>query len=271
MPQSETSVETRYKVQVLDRALAILNVLSEQAGDLSLAELSEKLQLHKSTVHRLIMVLERHRLVDKHPQTARYRLGMKLFELGSKAIENVDLHERCRPHLTRILYDINETVHCSVLDQGEVLYIEKMEPQRSVRMASSVGRRAPAYCTAMGKAMLAALPESEVDDIIRRSGLKPLTRKTITTPAELKAELKAIRMRHYAIDDEEKEEGVRCVAAAVLGYSGRPVAAISASGPSFRITKDKLPMIARAVVEATQALSAELGYRPRLQSISRAP
>ncbi|HWR34330.1 MAG TPA: IclR family transcriptional regulator [Clostridia bacterium] len=250
-------------MQVLDRALAILNVLSDQKVGLSLAELSEKLQLHKSTVHRLVMVLERHRLVDKHPQTARYRLGMRLFELGSKAIDNIDLRERCRPHLTRIVYEINETVHCSVLDHGEVLYIEKMEPQRGLRMASSVGYRAPAYCTAMGKAMLALLPEVEVDEIVRQSGLKQVTRKTIVTPADLRAELKLIRLRHYAMDDEEKEEGVRCVGAAVVGYSGRPVAAISVSGPSFRITKDKLPNIAKAVIDVARALSAELGHKPQ--------
>jgi DNA-binding IclR family transcriptional regulator len=206
-------------------------------------------------------VLERHRLVNKSPATGRYRLGLKLFELGSKAIASTELREHARAHLNRVMYETEETVHFCVLDQGEVLYVEKMEPQRSVRMASSVGRRMPAHSTAVGKSMLAELKETEVDDIIRRWGLRAITRKTITTPAELKAELRGIRARGYAVDDEENEEGVRCVGAAVRDYSGRPVAAISVSGPAFRVTHEKVPIIAKSVMEAGQALSSELGFK----------
>lgn len=251
---------------MLDRALAVIDALAQDPGGISLAQLSTKLKLHKSTVHRLVMVLERHRLLEKHSETGRYRLGLKLFELGSRAIAGMDLRDRARPHLQRVMYETDETVHLCVLDEGEVLYVDKIEPQRSVRMASSVGRRMPMHCTAVGKAILAELPASQIDDIVRLHGLRPSTRRTVRTPAELTAELAAVRSRGYAIDDEENEEGVRCVGAAIVDSTGSAVAAISVSGPSFRITKEKVPVVSRSVVAAAQAISAQLGYRPRIQA-----
>ncbi len=164
MPHSKTD-SSPYKVQVLDRALSILRLLGERPGDRSLAEVCAGLKLHKSTGHRLLTVLEQNRFVEKSPSTGRYRLGLRLFELGSKAIASLDLREQSRPHLNMVLQETEETVHFCLFNQGEVLYIEKMEPQRSVRMSSSIGRRAPAYCTAVGKAILAELPVSEVNAI----------------------------------------------------------------------------------------------------------
>jgi IclR family transcriptional regulator, KDG regulon repressor len=251
-----------YRVQVLDRALAALEVLSNHQGDCSLAELCVELKLHKSTTHRLMMVLEQHRFVDKSPDTGRYRLGLKLFEFGSKAMASLDLRRHSRPYLNQLLQEIGETVHFCILDDGQVFYIEKVEPQHSVRMACTVGSRAPAYCTAVGKAMLAELPEAEVNGIVKRWGLKPVTKSTIRTPAGLKAELKTVRLRGYAVDDEEKEEGLRCIGAAVRGHSGKLFAAISVSGPAFRVTKERIPEIGAAVMRAAADLSAELGFRP---------
>jgi DNA-binding IclR family transcriptional regulator len=260
VPQSKTK-QSPYRVQVLDRALAALEVLSARPQEHSLVELCNALKLHKSTVHRLMMVLEQHRFVDKNPETGRYRLGLKLFEFGSKAIGALDLQRHSKPYLNRLLQEIDETVHFCILDDGQVLYIAKVEPQRSVRMACTVGSRAPAYCTAVGKAMLAELPDAEVNSIIRRRGLKAITKNTLTTAAKLKAELKAVRIRGFAIDDEEKEEGLRCVGAAVRGHSGRLIAAISVSGPAFRVTKERIPDIGRAVMAAAGDLSEELGYQ----------
>jgi DNA-binding IclR family transcriptional regulator len=244
----------------MDRALAILDVLGSLSGDSSLVELCVALNLHKSTLHRLMMVLERHRLVDKNPDTGRYRLGLKLFELGSKAIASLDLREQARPHLTRLQQETEETVNFAVLDQGEVLYIAKIEPQRNLRIAAHVGHRFPAYCTALGKAMLAESPETEVDSILRGCEMKARTPNTITTPAMLKDELRMIHSRGYAIDDEENDEGARCVGVAVRDQRGNPVAAISVSGPASRVTKSKVPEIAKVLIRSAQALSKELGY-----------
>ena len=259
VPQSKTRVSP-YRVQVLDRALAALAILADRSSECGLAELCIELKLHKSTVHRLMMVLEQHRLVVKNQDTGRYRLGLKLFELGSKAIEGLDLRARARPYLDRLQNEFSETVFFCILDDGQVFYMEKVESQQSVRTACTVGSRAPAYCTAVGKAMLAELTEKEVDNVIRRWGLKAITKNTIRTAAALRTELKAVRSRGYAIDDEEKEEGLRCVSAAVRGHSGKLVAAMSVSGPAFRITKERIPEIGRVMMQAAGELSRELGY-----------
>jgi len=259
VPQVETS-RSPYRVQVVDRALAALDVLANRSSECSLAELCIALGLHKSTVHRLMMVLEQHRLVDKNPETGRYRLGLKLFEFGSKAIAALDPRRHARPHLDRLQRELAETVFFCILDDGQVFYLDKVESQQSIRTACTVGSRAPAYCTAVGKAMLAELPDAEVSDIVRRWGLKAITANTITTAAALKAELKTVRSRGYAIDNEEKEQGLRCISAAVRGHSGKLFAAISVSGPAFRITKGRIPEIGHVVMRAANDLSVEFGY-----------
>lgn len=264
MSQSKTKAiaKSPYQVQVLDRALAILQMLSAEGPDLSLVAISDKLELHKSTVHRLLMVLERHKLIERNSVNGRFRLGLKLFELGTRAVSQLDLRERARPVLERLVLETSETVHLCVLDDAEVVYLDKIEPERSVRMASTVGRRNPAYCTAVGKAILAYLPEGQVEGIVRKYPLKAITANTITSFLELKTELAAIRERGYAMDDEEIEEGVRCVSCVVRDFSNAPVAAISVSGPSFRLTREKVKSISRPVIAAATALSTELGFKP---------
>jgi DNA-binding IclR family transcriptional regulator len=257
---SETSTSP-YQVQVLDRAIAIIDALAGDGVDASLMDLSEKLHLHKSTAHRLLMILERHRFVERQPNTGRYQLGLRLFELGSEAIARFDIRERARLHLERLVLEVDETVHLCVLDAGEVLYLDKIEPSRSVRMASRIGRRSAVHCTAVGKAMLAHLPEREVEKILEQRGMARLTPKTIVTMADLKADLETVRVRGYAIDNEEAEEGLRCVGAAILGRNGRPLGAISASAPSFRLPLEKVPAVAAAICAAARALSEESGYR----------
>jgi len=268
VPQSKTN-NSPYRVQVLDRALAALEVLANRSTECGLAEICKTLKLHKSTAHRLMMVLEQHRLVDKNPDTGRYRLGLKLFEFGSKAFGAIDLRRHAKPYLDRLQSEFGETVFFCMLDDGQVFYIEKIESQQSVRTACTVGSRAPAYCTAVGKAMLAELPDTAVSEIIRRSGLKAVTPNTITTVAAFKAELRAIRVRGYAIDNEEKEPGLRCVSAPVRSESGKLLAALSVSGPAFRLTKERVPEIGKAVMQAAGELSYELGYRPTAMELVR--
>ena len=259
VPRGKTPASP-YRVQVLDRAVSVLDALAARQEDASLAELCRAVGLHKSTVHRLMMVLEGHRLVSKNPENGRYRLGLKLFEFGTKAVAALDLREHSRPYLTRLLQETKETVHFCILDLGDVVYLEKMEPERSVRMSSRVGRRHPAYCTAVGKAMMAELPETELEDLLAQIELKPVTSRTITSVEALRAEFKLIHERGYAVDDEEMEEGVRCVGAAVRDHAGRAIAAVSVSGPSFRVTGTQIPIIAECVGRAATELSSELGY-----------
>jgi len=260
MPRTRAK-DSPYQVQVLDRAVVILDTLAAVGGDLSLFELSERLDLHKSTIHRLLMVLERHRLVERHPESGKYGLGLKLFELGQNAFARLGIGDRAHPHLERLASEAGETAHLCTLDDGEVLYLEKVEPSRTVRVPSGVGHRNPAHCTAVGKALLADLEDAELDAIIRRRGLRQYTPNTITSAAVLRRELRTIRERGYAIDDEEIEEGLRCVGAPVRDHSGRVVASMSVAGPAFRLTRARTQAIARLVTKAAGALSSELGHR----------
>ncbi|HTD23883.1 MAG TPA: IclR family transcriptional regulator [Terriglobales bacterium] len=255
-----------YQIQVLDRALAVLKVLSQEGPDLTLAQVSSLLHLHKSTAHRLIMVLEGHKLIERNSKNGTYRLGMKLFELGTRAVSQLDLRERARPILERLVRDTDETVHLCVYDNGEVVYVDKVEPARSVRLASTVGRRHPAFCTAVGKSMMAVMPEEQIEAAVHKHGLRPLTRKTIGSLSELKSELAKVRKLGYAVDNEENEEGVCCVGAVVRNASGDPVAAISVSGPSFRLPAYKIPIVAKSVIAAANVLSEDLGYHDSLES-----
>jgi len=268
MPNTETQNGV-YKVQVMDRAVAILDVLAANGSELSLGDLTEALQLHKSTVHRLLMVLESYRFVDKNPLTGRYRLGMRLFELGSKAVANLNLRDRARLKLERLAFETNETVHLCVMDHGEMLYLDKVEPQRSVRLASSVGRRISAHCSGVGKAMLAYMEEGKVREILRKSGLPSITKNTITTPAVLRVELQKIHERGYAVDNEENEEGVRCIAAPIFDYSGQAVAAVSISGPTFRLGQSQVPSLAKIVLGIAAEISQELGAPAQSRAAAR--
>jgi DNA-binding IclR family transcriptional regulator len=253
--------ETRYKVQVIDRALAIIEVLAAEGPALTLAELAARIELPKSTVLRLLNVLQRHRFVEREPRSGDYRLGLKLVELGSAASAQLDFVERARPWLRRLLDATGETVFLSVLDGAEVLAVERIESPRTVRVPLSAGGRTPSHCTANGKALLAYLPEGELEARLGPGRLRAYTRNTITTTGALKNELRRVRALGYAVDREEMEEGLKCVAAPIRNMSGAVVASAGILGPAFRLPERKLPAVAAEVVKAAEAISAELGFK----------
>ena len=251
--------DSPYQVQVLDRALGILESLSKEGPELGPAELSEMLDLHKSTVHRLLMVLERHRLIERRPQNGKYRLGMRLFELGSQAVAQLDLRERAKPYLERVVSETGETAHICILNGDRMLSIVNVESPHTLRTPSTVGQRTPLHCTSVGKTLLAFLPEDEADELITNCELTRYTDRTLTTRMKLKAELKLIRRRGYAMDNGEIEEGLRCLAAPVWDYSGKVIAALSIAGPAFRLTEARIPAVSQVVIDAAKRLSEELG------------
>ena len=250
-----------YRVQVLERAVDILQVLSEDSHELGACEVAERLSLHKSTTHRLLMVLDHHRLIRRNSETGKYALGLRLFELGTRAVRGLQLREQAQSFLDELARETGETAHISVFDNGEMVSVAYAEGSRSMRMPATVGRRTPAYCSAVGKAMLAFLPGAALDDVLARP-LRARTAKTLVTRAALDADLRQVRLRGYAVDNEEIEKGLRCVGGPVWNYTGDVVAAISVAGPAFRITKSRVPAVARAVLATTRGLSTELGHRP---------
>ena len=250
-----------YRVQVLERAVDILQVLSEDSRELAAGEVAERLSLHKSTIHRLLTVLDQHRLIRRNAETGRYALGLRLFEFGTRAVRGLKLRDQAQPHLDQLARETGETAHICVFDNGEMLSLGYAEGSRSLRMPATVGRRTPAYCSAVGKAMLAFLPESALDEVLARP-LQACTGKTLVTREALLADLRQVRIRGYSVDNEEIEKGLRCVGGPVWNHTGEVAGAVSVAGPSFRITRTRVPAIARAVLAMTRRLSAELGYMP---------
>jgi DNA-binding IclR family transcriptional regulator len=257
----EATPQGTYKVQALDRAFAVLDLLGESGTPLGLAQVATSLQLHKSTAHRFLMVLEKHRMVER-TAGGKFRLGLRLFDLGNRAIEQYDLRERAQPHLKRLVAETEETAHLCILEGAHVIYIDKIEPARSVRMITRIGASNPVHCTAVGKAMLAFLPEERITDILGRLRFERYTSHTISTVEALRAEIEKTRRRGYAVDDEEFEEGLRCIAVPVLDAQRLPVAAVSVSGPSFRVTAQKLPTIANHLLQCVRGISVDMGFVP---------
>jgi DNA-binding IclR family transcriptional regulator len=192
----------------------------------------------------------------------KFRLGLRLFDLGNRAIEQYDLRERAQPHLKRLVAETEETAHLCILEGSHVIYIDKIEPARSVRMITRIGASNPVHCTSVGKAMLAFLPEERLNDILGRLRFERYTSHTISTAEALRAEIEKTRRRGYAVDDEEFEEGLRCIAVPVLDAQRLPVAAVSVSGPSFRVTAQKLPTIANHLLQCVRGISVDMGFIP---------
>ena len=254
------AVHSPYRVQVLDRTAGILQVLADARSSLGPAQIAEQLSLHKSTIHRLLAALERHGYIRRQPGNGKYSLGLKLFELGSRAVAGLDLREPAQSILERLVSETGETAHLCVIDGGQMVSVAIAESSRTVRTPATVGRRSPLHCTAVGKAILAFLPERALRALLKQQPLRKFTSRTLVTRAALMAELARIRARGYAIDDEEIEEGLRCVGAPVRNYSGAVVASLSIAGPAFRLSRARLPLLAEAVTDAAERLSADLGY-----------
>ena len=252
-------IRPRYRVQVLDRSFHILDALAAAKAEVSPAELASSLRLHKSTVHRLLIVLESQRFI-RRTTDGRYGLGTKLIEMGSRAVEQLDLGGHAMPFLRRLVEETGETAHISILSGTEMISIANAPSRWTLSRPSTVGRRTQIYCTSIGKAFVAFLPEDRRAALVELLPFTPHTRRTITTSEALLAELDRVRKRGYAIDDEEEEEGLRCIGAPVRDYSGEVVASVSIAGPVFRVRKGRVGELSRAVVRASADLSAALGY-----------
>lgn len=246
------------KVQVVDRVASILDCFSLDRPELGVGELSRMTGLSKGTVHRFLNALRRHRLIEQNPVTKQYRLGLKLFELGTRAIANVDHVGQAEAFLHRLAKETGETTHLAVLDQGMTFYVAKVEGWHSLRMPSQVGKRLPSHCTGLGKALLAFLPGSELEGIVAKHGLPRFTDRTITSLTALKRELAQVRKQGYSVDQGEVEDGLYCVGAPVRDFTGAVVAAISIAGPSTRI-EGTIPRLAREVIATASDISKALG------------
>lgn len=241
--------------------MALVRAVQHHSQGVTITDLARELGIPKSSVYRLLATLSRQNWVVETPDTGRYRLGLGLLEVGAQALSTLNVREVARPHLERLWAQSRETVHLGVLDGTEVIYVVKYESPETIRLYSEVGRRAPLFCTGLGKALLMAMAEDTREALIARIVFSSRTSRTLTDPAALRRDLEAAQARGYAIDDTEHEEGVRCAACA-FGSEQGTFAAISIAGPQFRMTNERLADLGRRVAEECAALTARFRAFP---------
>lgn len=248
-------------VQSVEKALLLVELLARENREMSLTEISGYSGWPKSTIHGLLATLRDYRYIDQSEMSGNYRLGIRFFEVGNVVASSWDIRRVAMPYMQELNRKFGEMVQLATEEDGEVLYIEKVESNHLIRIVSEIGRRLPMHCSGLGKAMLAYMSSSEVRRIVTRHGLAKLTQRTITMLPQLEKELLAIRRRGYAVDDREIMEGLRCVAAPIFVESGGARYAVSISGMSNNMAGSRLEEMVIAVVEAAKGISHSMGYK----------
>jgi len=254
-------------VQTIERVSSMLDILAQSAQGISIRELSSAIGLPKGTTHRLLSSLSYFSYVRQDPKTRNYFLGLKFVEFGQILLSQLDLRKEAEPFLRDLAERTNETIHLVILDRNEIVYIDKVETDQNpsgLKMASRIGLRNPAHSSAVGKMILAHFSEEELQSFFKEKSLVRRTENTITDPIQLREHLKTVRKQGYAVDDEENEKGIRCVAAPVYNETGKTVAAISITGPAFRVTKKIIQeILKKEVMETASKISERLGFREK--------
>jgi len=251
-------------VSALVNAIRVLRCFSKQEPELRLTEISRRLGLSKSNTHRIVSILAEEGLLYRDPGSGRYRLGLGLFELGARALRSVDLGPLPLPVMSELWRRTGETVLLGVLEADEVVYIQRIESPRLLRISHAGNPRAPIHCTGTGKAILAWRSEAEIARVIRR-GLPAYTERTITDPERFRRHLAEVRRLGYAVSDQEREVGTRSVAAPVRDATGAVVAALTVAAPAQRLPRAQIPALAALVMDAARRLSEQLRLRAQRQ------
>src|SRR5712672_3583440 len=246
-------------VQSVDRALSIIETLAEDDEGYRLSDLAIRTGLSTSTVHRLLATLEKRRFVQFDRYESKWHVGARSFSVGATFARRRNFTAQAMPYLRKLRDQTRETANLAVVDDGSIIVLTLMESREIMRSLTKVGGRVAMVASGAGKAVLATYSDEDVNAIIRRQGMPRLTEKSIVRPGELFKELQIIRRQGYAVDDEEARMGLRCVAAVVYSNCSEPLAAISVSGMTSRMTDDRLPTIGRTVREVAAELTLALG------------
>jgi DNA-binding IclR family transcriptional regulator len=246
-----------YNVRAVERAMQILSSFDGEHAERGVSEIAQATGLHKATAYRIIMTLLNGSFLERTPDGERFRLGLRVVELGLGALRDLDFRQAAFPYMQQLVERFQEICTLGVFDHGQVLHVEIVHSKHTLTIAARVGRHLPAHCTASGKVLLAFLPPAVVEPILN-APLAAYTERTITSPARLREELEVVRQRGYALDDEEFEVGIRAVAAPIQDIDGNVIAEMSMPGPTNRITPDRIPEIAQALVEAAEAVSGHV-------------
>jgi len=242
----------------VERALNILEAAAQRRDGLTNAEISRKLGIPKSSASYILRTLEKRGYLRREAETGRYRLGLKILSLGGDAQANLDIADVALPFMRILGEKIRMTVHLAVLDQGEAVYIEKVEAPGFFKVNTWVGRRMFLHSTSVGKCLLAWLPKHDVENLVKQQGLKKRTPKTITSIMRLIAELEHVKQSGYAVDDEENSLGARCLGAPIFDTMGNVTAALGASGTLTQTDEDSVPRIIEALKETARRISRQM-------------
>ncbi|MEQ8507167.1 MAG: IclR family transcriptional regulator C-terminal domain-containing protein [Rhodospirillales bacterium] len=259
--RTRSKEDTGGQVQSLARAISILKALARAEDGMTLTDVALTVGLPPSTTHRLLTTMQHDRIVRFDQATALWHVGVEAFVIGNAFIRSRDLVVMARPIMRRLMEETGETVKLAIQDDGEVIYLAQVESRETMRAYRAPGTRVPMHCSGVGKVLLANQSEEEVNRILQRHGLTKVTDKTLATPVRFREALGLIKRQGYAIDDEEHAIGLRCIASAVFNEHDEPIAAISVSGPSARISDEKITALAGLVTRAATAIASELGSR----------
>jgi IclR family KDG regulon transcriptional repressor len=248
------------KLTSLDKSLRLIDTLSKNALGMSLSQLSEALNYPKSTVHHMLSTLLSYDYVSQDPETKKYSLGFKFLSIGRVILDNIDVRRTARRHLLELHEQCKEAIHLAILRDGKVIYIDKIDTQGMVSLATYIGYRTDPHAAAGGKILISELSRKQIIDIYQERPLKTYGKNTITSIPRLFEELEKIKKQGYAIDDEEYYEGIRCVAAPIRA-GWKVVAAVSITGAIFTMTMERIHNELKAMVmETTERISNELQW-----------
>lgn len=243
----------------VERAVAILEAVAARPGGMTNAEISSRLGIPKSSASYILRTLEHSGYLRRNLATGKYRLGLKVLSFSRVVLAELDIRELALPVLRSLVERTQLTAHLAVLDHGEAVYIERVDAPGFIKMDTWVGRRMSVHSTSVGKALVAHLPKTEVEAILRQRGLPKRTPRTITVPSRYLRELNRVRAQGYAVDDEENSPGVRCVAAPIFDRLGKVQASVGVSGTTGQVDDSNLPRFAELVKEAARRISRHLG------------
>lgn len=258
---SKESLRASGQVQSLSRALKLLNALSYYTQGLSLSEVASEVGLPNSTAHRLLTTLQNERYVRFDNERSVWMIGVQAFRVGSTFVRSRDLVSIARPYMRRLMDQSGETVNLGIFDRSEIVYLAQVETQKMMRAIAGPGGRAPLHCSGIGKALLAFMGDEDRDRILSSLQWQRETANTLTSAEAIKAELPDIEQGNYAVDDEENAVGLRCVASVIFNEHGEPMAGLSISGPTARLTDVRLPALGAMVAGIADEITAELGGR----------
>jgi len=252
--------KAKYPIKVLLNLSSVLDCFIQENKPLQLTDLKRKLDIYPSTIHRILDTLRYLGYIENVPNSEKYQLGIKCLELGMSKLSQIEINKEASPYLDELSREFNENVYLGILYDGFVMYQAKKEVLRRIRIVTHVGTRAYVHCTALGKVLIAFLNKNEREKIYKKTGFLKLTKNTITDKELFEKEITKVRKQGFARDNEENEYDIKCIAAPIRDYSGKVIAAISISGPSYRFDVNRQSQLKNEILKYSQIISKRMGY-----------